>query len=299
MVFAPGRFGGETYRIYAYLHSERDLATDAEKDTFPEVEYTTENMQVWRRVRVNQYLHKPNAGVNTISLATVNVELAKAYMEFTGNLAKKDIASATWTSKMNTALSGDADFHDIAKVDFASLNVVDFKSYADYQTAVTGAGRAALSAPDYNALCEGKVMPWIKRVIQEFAKGQYHGMTVIRAGYAHVVHMTNSGIGFENGVCYVFWPKADYDAKSYVVEKYALHEMGHCLYLRHHYTSPASGPIATWPASDNPKDHDKDDAACAMSYFQTAWHLCGKCSLKLRGWDEQKLSPDDDDNKKP
>jgi hypothetical protein len=74
--------------------------------------------------------------------------------------------------------------------------------------------------------------------------------------------------------------------------------MGHCLYLRHHYTSAASGPVASWPASDNPDDHDADDAACAMSYFQTAWHLCGQCVLKLRGWDEAVLSKNDDDNQK-
>jgi hypothetical protein len=156
-----------------------------------------------------------------------------------------------------------------------------------------------LPAPAYTALCQGKVASWIDLIIKEFAKNQYHGMTVIRAGWAHPTYFTNSGIGSTDGVCYIFWPKASYDAKAYVVEKYALHEMGHCLYLRHHYTSAAAGPIAGWPASDNPLDHDKDDAACAMSYFQTAWHLCGECSLKLRGWDEEQLKPDDDDNKKP
>jgi hypothetical protein len=299
VVFSPSRFGGDTYRIYAYLHPERDLAATPEKDTFPEHEYTTQNMQVWRRVRVNQYLHKPDAGVNTISIATVNGELAKAYMEFNGNLAKVNITAADYTTKTNAALGPDPDYATIGRIDFASLNMVNFKTYAAYSAAETAAGRAPLPAAAYNALCAGKVMGWVERLIKEFAKNQFHGMTMIRAGWAHASYVTNSGFGFANGVCYVFWPKADYDAKGYVVEKYGLHEMGHCLYLRHHYTSPATGPIAGWPASDNPADHDKDDAACALSYYQTAWHLCGKCALKLRGWDEEQLKPDDDDNKKP
>ncbi|MBZ5624567.1 MAG: hypothetical protein LAQ69_38580 [Acidobacteriia bacterium] len=300
VIFSPSRLGGDTYRIYAYLHQERDLATDPEKDTFPEREYTTENMQVWRRVRVNQYLHKPDPGVNEISLATINVELAKAYMEFTGNLAKTDITAADWTAKTNAALAGDADVATIGKVDFASLNVVDFKSYADYSAAVTAAGGAPLAAAAYTALCKGKVMRWVKLIIKEFAKNQYHGMTMIRAGWAHSAYVPNSGFGFSDGVCYVFWPKASYDALSYVVEKYGLHEMGHCLYLRHHYIDATSGFFGRLLVnSANPKDHDKDDDACALSYYQTAWHLCGKCSLKLRGWDEEPLKPDGDDNKKP
>ena len=70
------------------------------------------------------------------------------------------------------------------------------------------------------------------------------------------------------------------------------HEIGHNLYLSH------------WevPAGDfyrRPIDHDQNDHNCMMSY---AWNItsrptlaangwlffgrfCGKCNLKLRGWD--------------
>lgn len=295
VIFRPSRMGGDGYQLRAYLHTEKDLDVNADKATNPDVETKTAAMLVWRPVRVNQVLHKPDADVNAIALATVNAEMAKAFMEFVGNLAKSDISEAVWTATVTAALTGDADFATIGKIDYASLNTIDFNTHADYTTA-----GGALSAADYNTLCEGKVWPWVERIIKEFAKDQYHGMTVIRAGWAHASYVTNSGVGFDNGVCYIWWPKSQYDAKGYVVEKYAAHEMGHCLYLRHHYTSAASGAIATWPASDNPDDHDKDDNACALSYFQTAWHFCGKCILKLRGWDEAVLEPDPDDaNKKP
>ena len=294
VIFQPGRMGGDNYKLHAYLHTQKDLDTNGEKAAAPEVEAKSGELNVWRPVRVNQYLHKANAVINEINIGTVNTETAKASMEFTGNLAKTDIAEAVWIAKVTSALSGDADFATIGAINYASVNTIDFKSFAAYQTA-----GGALGAAAYATLCRGKVWPWVELIIKEFAKDQFHGMTIIRAGYAHENYVTNSGAGFANGVCYIWWPKADYDGLGYVVEKYALHELGHCLYLRHHYTAAATGPVATWPASDNPDDHDADDAACAMSYYQTAWHLCGKCILKLRGWDEAQLSRDDDGNKKP
>lgn len=294
VIFRPSRMGGDRYRVHAYLHTEKDLDTGGEKNTPPDVEVKTATMTVWRKVRVNQYLHKPHATVNAISMATVNQEVAKAYMEFTGNLAKVDVTQATWNATVTAALTSDPDFATIGAVNYASLNTIDFKSHAAYT-----AGGGALGAAAYNNLCRSKVRPWIDRVIREFAKNTCHGMTVLRVGNAHAGYMTNSGLAPGDGNVYVWWPKASYDNMGYVVEKYALHEMGHALYLRHHFTAPAAGPVATWPASDNPNDHDADDAACALSYYQTAWHLCGQCVLKLRGWDEAQLSKDDDDNKKP
>lgn len=64
------------------------------------------------------------------------------------------------------------------------------------------------------------------------------------------------------------------------------HEMGHNLFLKHWENT--SGPI--------PMDHDQADHNCLMSYssssslpFQALGvytpHFCGKCNLKLRGWD--------------
>lgn len=78
------------------------------------------------------------------------------------------------------------------------------------------------------------------------------------------------------------------------------HEIGHCMYLNHHETDRAKA------ASDTPTHHDQADHNCMMSYpFGIAsrnppaapqalsWakgspsvpHFCGKCTLKLRGWD--------------
>jgi OmpA family len=297
VIFRPSRMGGDGYIVHAYLHHLKDLDTAAEKATAPEVETKTGKMRVWRRVRLNQYLHKPNAGINAINFATVNVEMAKAHMEFTDKFDPIDITEADWNAKVTAALTSDPDFATIGVVSYASLNTIDFKSYADYRTA---AGAGALPAAAYTALCRGKMDGWLTRIISEFAKNQFHGMTVMRVANGHSAYFTNSGVASGGGCCYVFWPKATYDAKGYVVEKYGAHEMGHCLFLRHHYAANrAPNPDGTLPASDNPKDHHDKDVACAMSYYQTAWHFCGKCLLKLRGWDEAALKPVEDDNKKP
>lgn len=293
VIFRPSRMGGDSYTLRAYLHSEKDLDTDAEKTTAPDLEVKSGKLYVWRKVRLNQHLIKPNAAVHTIDMATVNGEVAKAQMEFTGELACTNISQANWNATVTAALTSDPDFATIGRVSYASLNTIDFKSHANYQAA-----GGALGAGAYTTLCRNKTRGWLERIMREFAKDQFHGMTVIRVGYGHNAFFTNSGLTPIGDGCFIWWPKASYDDLHYVVEKYALHEMGHCLYLRHHYTSAATGPPAGWPASDNPNDHDADDAACAMSYYQTAWHLCGQCILKLRGWDEAVLSKDDDDNQR-
>jgi hypothetical protein len=66
------------------------------------------------------------------------------------------------------------------------------------------------------------------------------------------------------------------------------HELAHCLWLRHHENAESDEDLLA--------DHDQSDHDCMMSYprdqpkykHQT-WkgydpHFCGKCNLKLRGW---------------
>jgi hypothetical protein len=82
----------------------------------------------------------------------------------------------------------------------------------------------------------------------------------------------------------------DVDKVYYVVG----HEMGHNLYLRHSDNTP-----------DNPPGHhDTEDHNCIMSYSSRssgfahqapgvfAPRFCGKCNLKMRGWDMDKLPGD-------
>jgi hypothetical protein len=83
----------------------------------------------------------------------------------------------------------------------------------------------------------------------------------------------------------------------------ASHEIGHCLWLRH--WENAGNEVGT------PLDHDQNDHSCMMSYpvdldgpprgphlahqLMAAYapHFCGKCNLKLRGWDVRNNLPAD------
>lgn len=74
------------------------------------------------------------------------------------------------------------------------------------------------------------------------------------------------------------------------VNCYVLHELGHARFLYHHKTGGAAA------ASDNADDHDKDQDRCAMSYGiapdapdQWRYPFCGKCQLRLRGWNVRNL----------
>jgi len=117
--------------------------------------------------------------------------------------------------------------------------------------------------------------------------------TVVEADYVPPV----SSLGLHYGIAMINNPDRASDGDLVV------HEMGHCRYLTHHETgmSPTGGT-----ASDNPDDHDVNDHNCIMCYpwgipsrnppttaSGLTWNqgdatqprFCGKCNLKIRGWD--------------
>ncbi len=62
------------------------------------------------------------------------------------------------------------------------------------------------------------------------------------------------------------------------------HEFGHGLWLHHASTTAGSNP---W-VDDMPEHNAAEYQSCTMSYVALA-NFCGKCVLKLRGFDEQKV----------
>jgi hypothetical protein len=74
-----------------------------------------------------------------------------------------------------------------------------------------------------------------------------------------------------------------------------MHEMGHTLYLRHQFTG------ANWlhASASFREDHDSLTTVanpttvpppvvydrCVMGYLACEGEFCGKCHLKIRGWD--------------
>ncbi len=99
----------------------------------------------------------------------------------------------------------------------------------------------------------------------------------------------NSCIGLEHGVACLENQMTSAEG-AYLFA----HEVAHCRFMQHHETD------FTHVVSDFPNDHDTADHNCSMSYPDgissrpgLAWtpgsaeqpRFCGKCILKLRGWD--------------
>jgi len=69
------------------------------------------------------------------------------------------------------------------------------------------------------------------------------------------------------------------------------HEVGHHLMCSH-------APGGKKPPDDIMAEfHDKDDDRCLMSYHEAATTFCGKCLLRLRGWDASALDRDGTKNR--
>ncbi len=76
------------------------------------------------------------------------------------------------------------------------------------------------------------------------------------------------------------------------------HELGHLLWMHHACTdftdtTPVGGPASknvTPPLAQDRREHDHNEyETCTMSYLDLR-HFCGKCILKLRGWNEQRIN---------
>lgn len=82
------------------------------------------------------------------------------------------------------------------------------------------------------------------------------------------------------------------------VSNYILHECGHARFLRHHLHAGDSIDAATVAHRDMDlaNHHDGDHPRCTMSYshggdaiWDIRYPFCGKCIMRLRGWDISKL----------
>jgi hypothetical protein len=119
----------------------------------------------------------------------------------------------------------------------------------------------------------------------------------------------NTGIAIRERAATVYGGVTTYTGWIYQGDgftKNTLHEIGHTLYLRHQYTgntNAAGVQIWTHAGANFCEDHDSPAAnanpiavpdqvpydRCLMGYLPCDGDFCGKCHLKLRGWDIAQL----------
>jgi hypothetical protein len=315
-VLRPSRTAGDAYKLRVYvLHDDAAKKPDADEDR------TTGVLTVWRNLRLAKIVIKPQAtspfagsppapaaltgALGTITTATMQAEYAKAFHDLV--IDKDAAAPVTMDAAAYTAALADAkknvsnprnyDLDVLIKTTFDSPYMFWLEDDVTYN-ANRKAGKRALDLTK-ESTWRTDIRDIIKDLrlgfMKHFTLNALPGVTIIRNeigdSYSYWANpnkpagwtATTSGVAVSVRGCFLWYPNATYTAgMPYPLTINAMHEMGHVLYLRHHYTSAPSG-------GGFPTNHDGQDD-CLMGYLNlnTNDH-CGKCLLKLRGWDESKV----------
>ncbi len=142
--------------------------------------------------------------------------------------------------------------------------------------------------------------------MQSFTRKATSGLVVVQApmgdnltiehvgGAAGRAELSTSGVASLVRGVYLFYGNSAYTAAwfPYDANRNALHEIGHALFMPHQWlTRSATGAVGG--AGHVAAEHDFSDY-CIMSYqrgTRNHFDYCGRCNLKLRGWDTRGLRP--------
>lgn len=164
------------------------------------------------------------------------------------------------------------------------------------------AGTAAAVAADWGRL----LTAMLEMFMHYYTNNANSGVCVIQAPAGDSItvaqrvagivgFISTSGQATNRRGCFLFWARNSYNNVAranpiegtrlrYDIQRNTLHEIGHCLFLPHHWTGrdPATGAATALAAV--PNEHDYQDY-CIMGYNRCHGDFCGRCNLKLRGWD--------------
>ncbi|MGZ6141945.1 MAG: hypothetical protein ACXWLM_01345 [Myxococcales bacterium] len=109
---------------------------------------------------------------------------------------------------------------------------------------------------------------------------------------------TTSGVATPRRAAHVWYPDEVYSGGpnmfTYDLTSNTIHEMGHVLFLRHHWTNKNWNTQTEFRQQGNgdgfPPDHDYHDV-CVMSYHHCDGDYCGRCLLKLAGAELEHIPP--------
>lgn len=217
-------------------------------------------------------------------------------------MSDRGYGNAIRFAKSRVANPENWDLDVLVKEDFASPYLLWLASDAEYNSVTRRLGSAALDLTDANTW--DSISTLIDGLLEQFMiywnGGALPGITIIRSecgdSYSYWGNpnkpvysdrtewkATTSGVALNRRGCYVWYSEAVYLAgMPYGVTENTLHEVGHVLFLRHHWTGGGLGTESGgFSGSHDPHDW------CLMGYLPlTTDDFCGKCLLKLRGWDE-------------
>jgi len=319
-VFLPSRMAGDVYKIKVRVLVDG-------RESLPAEIVTSGLLQVWRNLRLARIVIKEAHGafagappigaamtgaLGTIHPTVMRTEYQKAfhYLEVDRraqtpmHMTAAAYRDAIRFAKQGLANPNNYDLNALIKDDINSPFLFWLDSDANYN-ANRAPGTTALNltlAATWNSL-SALIADLYDRFLLYWNGGALPGVTVIRSevgdSYSYWNHpnkpvyangsswnATTSGVAVKRRGCFVWYPNSIYqNSMPYGLTQNTMHEMGHVLYLRHHYTGGALGSEAGGFSAN----HDANDW-CLMGYLAlTTNDYCGKCLLKLRGWDETTL----------
>jgi hypothetical protein len=280
---------------------------------------------VWKTLRVSGYHQfdyptgmsaaaKTAAGgaLDDIDFTVLSRAFSRVYFELiverTAQKKHHRIGDAFWVhaieyARRNTPVQppGVSQRYDIASL-FPNTNTTTALLQVRLQAAYDGAKGAAYSAaPTTGAIrhkdWQGLVDAFLTVLMRFFTGNATPGLVIVQAPDGDSItaavpeaELTTSGVAVTTRGCYLFYGSQTYaNDMQYNLNANTLHEMGHCLFLPHQWTDrdDATGAVD----GGVPAEHDYKDY-CIMSYQKNVknfYDYCGRCNLKLRGWDTSKI----------
>ncbi len=278
------------------------------------------DMSTWTR---RQQLDFRVRSMGNISLNNVCDEFSKAYLFVNPetSASRTLITTTEWQNARNHAVANFAtvatDIPSIANfpaaVDLNALfpstpftdNPCIFR-VADRATynSTRGSTFGALSASTYNNIIARAIRAYLNSFLHYFSRNAlpftviqapfgdsitFSGVDPTGGGAAVTNYFTTSGEATCARGCHLWWGQLFYNVFSYPlgIDHNTVHETGHCHFGPHQFTSRDTSGTPTGVTSML-RDHDQHDF-CVMGYLGCAGDFCGRCVLKLRGWDVLQL----------
>ncbi|MCC7535938.1 MAG: hypothetical protein IT379_06985 [Deltaproteobacteria bacterium] len=317
--FRPSYVAGDDYQLSATLVFRKDTAdlpnkADLEKrhglDAKKKITDSTGRFRVERYAKVAYQINWP-ARTNSSQWPEIAVEFAKAYIDLDiGSITKKKISEVITEAEYEAVITANTAHNDPAKIRLYddALVGVDLpapaagEALADYRETtisqyVDDNYWGLITTPMQELLSKKirKTHP-VGFIVVDFLTHKPIDLTATYSAADFTAYGERADLKPADRTKFIKWTSSygkadslifadqkDPDKVYYVVA----HEMGHNFWLRHYEVPASNGP--------QPGDHDTRDHNCAMTYSKTppaymaqgvyTPHFCGKCNLKLRGWD--------------
>jgi hypothetical protein len=273
VMFRPSSIAGDAYQIHVHIDDDR-------VDTLPRpVRGTSGILAVWRRARVAAIVGWPARKIGGDALAELRQEYLRAFLDLdVSSVARVDVTQVITQRQYEAWMEEACKSSSLTKAPSKDLRP---------DTVIAGKPDEAMAA-SFKLITEASLGALAERMAPVLRARCGNGAVFVDYEPCTGVDMVpDLSCAAPNG--FVFLNHRAQESLPFVLA----HELGHCFWLMH--ARPTSSDRALIA------DHHLADRNCLMGYSTTnpgfiaidphravntrVAHFCGKCNLKLRGWD--------------